>query len=162
MKNDLKNNYHLIDSNVLMYASDSESIFHEEAKQVLSACLGGGIKGVISHQNLLELIKVLIKYYKKSLQFALNTAGIYSREFSLQIISPLSTTYTLFDRFLSQSEQADIFDVYLAATAIDNGIDNIITNNPKDFIGIRELKVLSLKDTVKVLKAVTPKGSEES
>ena len=146
MKIDSKNNYHLIDSNILVYATDAESALHEEAKLLFSRCLEGQIKGVLAQQNLLELINVLVKYYKKESSFATKTARVYSDKFALRIISPLPTTFALFDKLSSQSKKLDTYDLYLAATALDNGVDSIITNNSKDFKGIEGLEVYGLGD----------------
>jgi len=34
----------------------------------------------------------------------------------------------------------------LAATALDNGVNSLVTNNKKDFEGIKGLRVYDLKD----------------
>lgn len=69
-----------------------------------------------------------------------------AREEMIKVILPLSTTTGLFVEILQGRDRNQIFDLYLAATAIDNDITSIVTNNPKDFAGISNFKAFGLKE----------------
>ena len=68
-----------------------------------------------------------------------------------RIIEPLPTTLFSFLTLLDKLEKPDIFDTFLAATTLDNDINCILTNNPKDFKNIQGLEVLNLKDLEKIV-----------
>jgi len=50
----------LFDSNILVYANNMDSPFHEPSKKLVEEVLNCRFKGVIAHQNLLELYAVAL------------------------------------------------------------------------------------------------------
>lgn len=78
-----------------------------------------------------------------SLREAFLNIGIYTASLTL-IFPKITTVVTLQD--LSKAKSAPrmkIFDLYLAATALDNGITHICTWNIADFIGIPKIEPVS-------------------
>lgn len=124
---------YLIDTNILVYSLDKTSPFFDKAAEVLSDCFRGEVKGVVAHQNLIELVAILVGVYKIPLLSALKDAAGFGSQANLKVIYPRSTTFLTFTRLLTKKRRVDIFDSYLAATMFDNGIKKILTRNVKDF-----------------------------
>jgi len=73
----------------------------------------------------------------------LSDLQIISTNFNLQLIYPYETTLFTFLNLIKGLKQRrkEFFDVFLAATMLDNGITNIITVNDKDFADIKGISV---------------------
>jgi predicted nucleic acid-binding protein len=55
-------------------------------------------------------------------------------------------SFSIFLRLLKEvNEPSHIVDIYLAATALDNGITTIVSFNDKDFTGIPDISVINPK-----------------
>lgn len=61
--------------------------------------------------------------------------------FEFEVLTPASATYQTFHQLIGNSTKTppDIFDFYLAATLLDNGINQLLTVNIADFAGITSL-----------------------
>lgn len=135
----------LCDSNILIYAYDSKSPFHEEAKSFLEE--KSEIKGEVclAPQVILELFGIITQKAKKPLKIstALQIIKEIKENENLLFISPLSVTYfkalELAEKY--EIKGRDIFDLYLVATMIDNGINQLATHNIKDFEKFSEISV---------------------
>ena len=128
-----------IDTNVLFYAIDRDSPFHEESRQVLEGLVEKQM-AVITQQNLVELMVALTKR-GLSLEEAFDIANSY-REI-MPVIKPVSGTLEL---FFEKAKAANLravrlFDVFLAATFLSNGVEFLYTYNEKDFKRIEGLKL---------------------
>src|SRR3989338_1161472 len=65
-------------------------------------------------------------------------------ELDIYIITPINKTHSIFFEILSNSsDPSDIFDYYLAATMLDNGINRILTINTKDFSKIPGIEAVN-------------------
>ena len=138
----------LVDTNILVYSLDRSSPFQKLAVEFFRLCEQGEFKGAVAHQNVIELINTLIRDYKISNRESLKKTRVLIDEGVLEIIFPLPTTLgRFFD--LAGKYKGKTFDLYLAATALDNGVEGIITNNPKDFEFISGFKVLTLGELKK-------------
>ena len=137
----------LIDSNVLISSYDVTEQQHKLSYLLLQQAMKGQMKGALAHQNLLEYVAVVTDSrrveHPLSLREAFLNIDIYTA--SLTLIYPKVTTVsTLQD--LSKAKSAPrmkIFDLYLAATALDNGITQICTWNIADFMGIPKIEAVS-------------------
>ena len=140
----------LVDTNLLVYLIDEKSEFYLSVFKFFEWVEKSNNTLVVAHQNILELMNTLIVDYKLELKEASDKANklLAGREF--RIIFPLPSTLDKFFSFLKKPGKRT-FDLYLAATAIDNGIDTIATNNKDDFLGVKEFKVLDLEDLKKVM-----------
>ncbi len=142
----------LVDTNILVYYFDEKSEFHDAVFSFLKKCIEKQVFIYIAQQNLIELSNVFLKDYKKNKEDIVKILSQLQREEMIKVILPLSTTTGLFIEILQGRDRNQIFDLYLAATAIDNGITNIVTNNPKDFVNIANFKAFGLKELGGVLK----------
>ena len=143
MKITSKENY-LIDTNILIYSLDRNSKFYRESRDVLEAGLKGEFYPIIAQQNLIELLAVLTKAYHVSLKSAIKDVISFANNFEL--ITPLPTTFGKFLQIIHSLKTGFYpFDVYLAATMLDNHVKRIITANVKDFQALGLEEVVGIK-----------------
>ncbi|NCN59130.1 hypothetical protein COW99_03725 [Candidatus Roizmanbacteria bacterium CG22_combo_CG10-13_8_21_14_all_38_20] len=140
----------LLDTNILVYAHNSSSELYEKAKEIRENSIAGKLKSVVSQQNLLEFYSVTTNPRKFKTPLtpieAINIIKEYQFGGSLKFILPnIETSLTfifLFSKYKKYIKRGThVYDVYLAATALSNGIEEIYTANDKDFMFIDELKV---------------------
>lgn len=134
---------YLVDTNILVYSVNQKSPHYSRARKLLEDGLEQGISFVVAHQNLIEFIAVLTRAYAVKLKNALLDAESFAARF--EVIVPLPATFERYARLVQKAKQTLYpFDLYLAATMLDNGVERIITANPKDFhdIGLKEVMAL--------------------
>jgi predicted nucleic acid-binding protein len=126
-----------VDTNILVYSDNKNSIFHERAKKFLEENLSNG-KLVVSLQNLLEYYSVItnpktqgslagdLKSARKRLDewLKLFKVVIPLNEVSFKIVSLLEAC---------PLKGAEIYDLYLATTMMAHKIDTIYTVDTKIF-----------------------------
>jgi len=132
----------LIDTNILVYAFDSSSPYHQTGASILRLCFKQKISGHITHQNITEFSKVFIEKYKISPLKLKPEIRKITHRLNLELILPTPQTLPHFIKLLkfSKVKGTHIFDLYLAATMLSNRINKIITFNTKDFAPIPELQ----------------------
>lgn len=151
MKNTLKGKW-VFDTNLLIYVLDDNSLFHKVAKSLFQLLLYAPVDtyesntkliGFVAQQNILEAQHVLVKQYKRNLKEANKIINDIVTSFQFHVITPMPTTYLHYNLLIKDSNKRalDMYDLYLAATMLDNGITHIITANEKDFVGIKRLSV---------------------
>jgi len=142
----------LIDTNVLIYSYDQTSKLHLPSYKFMEYAIGGEIPAVITHQNLLEFLAVVTNprrvKHPLSLDQAFQKIVIYATSFPL--INPLQKSFFTFANLILRykTTRQRIFDLYLSATALDNGINQICTWNTKDFLEINELVVKTPEEII--------------
>lgn len=138
----------LLDSNVLIYSQNEGSEFFDQAKKILLDCGVGLKEGVIAHQNVSEFIRTYYQVYKRPLKEVLVVADEFLFHSNLKVISPLASTVSTFIDLLKSGDSGkfDVYDYYLAATMIDNGVETILTANSKDFVKVKGIKVVDLRE----------------
>ncbi len=135
----------LIDTNVLIYSYDETQDLHSSSYTFLENAFFGLISASITHQNLLEFLAVVTNpkrvEYPLSTVEALEKIAVYAANFPL--ISPSAKTFLTFTDLFSRhpSIRERVFDLYLVATALDNGITQICTWNVEHLKKISELTV---------------------
>lgn len=133
----------LIDSNILIYAINTDSPKHKKSQQFLQENLRNL---EIAHQNILEAIRVLT-HQKFSNPMSLDMALMATQAISqsCRIISPTQTSYFLFLELIKKHRLVGnrIFDAYLAATALSNGVDLVATDNVSDFKKFKGFKIIN-------------------
>lgn len=132
----------LIDSNILIYALNSRSPKNEAAQ----AFIQSQKVLVLAQQNLVETLRILT--HSKFPQPVNPGEAIVSLKLITKhalIIGPnfdtVSLTYDLIKKYDVQG--TEIFDAYLVATAISNGITKIATHNEKHLKKYREVNVIN-------------------
>jgi len=123
----------LIDSNILIYAINISSPKNKVAIQFLKKHQNNL---VVAHQNIFETLRVLT--HPKFGQSAASKDAIksvMSIASSSKVITPNSKTHFLALELIERHNLISnkVFDAYLAATALSNEIDTIVTDNVKDF-----------------------------
>lgn len=133
----------IVDSNILVYSIDKYSPKHSKAQKFLEENLN---ILEIAHQNIFETLRVItypkfpnpmkLKDAIDAVERILKVCSIISPNWKTQ-----SITLELIKKYKLSSDI--IFDAYLAATALSNGINTIATDNVKDFKRFREIKVIN-------------------
>ncbi len=144
----------LIDTNVLIYSFDQENQFHLPSFNFLSFSISDeSSKIYLAQQNLLEFMSVVTNPKRVenplSIEDAFQKLIIYQTSFP--IICPLPETISTFSQLLKRypTFRERIFDLYLVATALDNGIQQICTWNKKDFLKISAITVKTPEEILK-------------
>jgi predicted nucleic acid-binding protein len=138
----------LLDSNILIYAHQSLSKFHQPSKSLRDRAMAGEIQICICPQVLMEFYAVItnskrvtnpilpedamnevVKYFQSK-----QILKIYSREDLLLKIIDLARKYKV--------EKHEIFDLQIVATMLSNGISKLYTYNYDHFARFTELEVL--------------------
>jgi predicted nucleic acid-binding protein len=133
----------LVDTNILIYAINADSPKHKQAQEFLVI---NHDKLEIAHQNVLEAIRVLThKSFSKPMRPEDALESVLSIARSCLMISPDESTYYLTLEFIRNYKLTGnrIFDGYLAATALTNGIAEIATDNTRDFGKFKEINVIN-------------------
>jgi predicted nucleic acid-binding protein len=131
----------LLDTNILVHATGAQSPRHVKAKELRDHAAAGQFEACIAAQILTEFYAVVTD--PRRFQPAL-TPGQAQRELrtylssALKLIVPKEMTLTrMLNLLASRSVRGGrIFDVFLAATMLDNGVQRIYTENIDDFKGI--------------------------
>lgn len=122
---------YLVDTNILIYAFDRSSPFHVSAREIIVEVIKKSKGILVAQQNLIEFCNVLHRQYDIPVKEVAKDAENIMRDFG--VIAPLSTTFHLFLSLLENNQHLYPFDLYLAATMLDNKITHIITANERDF-----------------------------
>ena len=133
----------LIDSNILIYAINADSPKNRSAQTFLKEN-SGNLE--IAHQNIFETIRVLTHpKFSNPMKLDMALKAVFNITESSTIISPDQNTYFLALEFIKQNQLSGnrIFDAYLAATALSNDINTIITDNVLDFKKFKGLKIIN-------------------
>lgn len=142
----------LIDTNILIYSYDETQELHPFSYTFLEHAFSGHISALIAHQNLLEFLAVATNpkrvEHPLTPDEALEKIAVYTANLSL--ISPLAKTFFTFTDLFSRhpSIRERVFDLYLVATALDNGITQICTWNVAHLKKISELTVKTPEEIV--------------
>ncbi len=133
-----------IDTNILVYAQDRKSPFYEKSRLLFAQAISGSLEMVVPQQVILEAHSVFIKAYKRSPKEVGALVGAIVSNFRMSVVCPLPTTLRRFGDLLSLLPSSnDVYDMYLAATLLDNGITQFLTANERDFTGIEGLYVVN-------------------
>ncbi|HEX8932354.1 MAG TPA: PIN domain-containing protein [Patescibacteria group bacterium] len=123
----------LIDTNILIYAINADSPKNKVAQEFIQ----NNVKNLeVAHQNIFESLRVLThpKFSHPMKQKEAQDA-VFAIVDACRIIIPNYKTHYLALEFIKEHNLLGnrIFDAYLAATALSNGIMKIATDNVKDF-----------------------------
>ena len=138
----------LFDTNILVYVHNRASLYHKTAYLLETQVLEGKLQAAISTQNILEFYSTVTSPQKINLPLSPQEAGRVIHDYlasPFQIIHPHAGD---FDRALYFSIERKIkgrkiFDLYLIATMLSNGIETIYTANDKDFRIFKEINAIN-------------------
>ncbi len=130
----------LVDTNVLIYAVDKDSKFHDGALQLLS---DPELKLFTSSKNLSEFLVVLTRHNSIHLSTEECVDILDSLLIDIMVLYATKITTKIFYELLKKYNPRGLWihDVEIASIAIAYGILTIATNNIADFNRIKELKV---------------------
>ena len=138
-----------IDTNILVYALDTESPFHLKAINFVNRTARGELEIGISPQVVGELYATITNPRKASHPLPPNEAiaaitSIWEAE-NIQRIFPKQQTLELTLDLVKhyQLKSMDFFDAQIVATMLDNGVTTIYTVNEQDFAIFKEIKALN-------------------
>jgi len=138
-----------IDTNLLVYAHNTASPYHTQAKAFVEAVMNtrdedGNLSVCLPAQVLMEFVHVITWQHLEaplSLSAAIQVVQDY-RDTGVAIISHQETQIQTFLALLTTlSTRKKVFDVALAATLKDNGITRLYTVNTADFEEFEFLEV---------------------
>lgn len=148
----------LFDTNVLVYAHDTTSRFHNDSATLLLQAFQQNIQGVLAEQNIIELYRILTNRVAMTSNAltptqaqALITTTYFNENF--EIIYPnASTIERLLNLAVSRNiTSAKIFDLRLAAIALESHIDHFATYNLRDFQRIDQLNAIDPQNLLTLL-----------
>lgn len=140
-----------IDTNLLVYAHNEDSEFHQQAVQFIERVFneydaGGRLAVCLSTQVLTEFMNVMTRQTLRrplSLQEAADLVQGYL-DTGVLVLSHKKTQMQTFLRILRQvTTRKKMFDVVLAATLKDHGVAGLYTVNTADFEEFEWLAVIN-------------------
>ncbi|MBI1864748.1 MAG: PIN domain-containing protein, partial [Nitrospirae bacterium] len=142
----------LLDTNVLVYAHNEDAPQHRAAKALRDDALDGRIRACLAHQNLLELFAVVTnpRRVERPLSpvMARDLADLYLAQPAFRLIHPTEETSAWLLGLLKEVpvRGARVFDLFLAATMLTNGVTAIATFNGADFSRVPGISVFEPGD----------------
>jgi predicted nucleic acid-binding protein len=130
------------DSNIIIYLLDDRSPFYKKTKKLFNSLLEDGISFKITQQNIIEIERVYISFYKQKPKDVVDKIEDFLEAFQFTIVTALPSTVYAYHRILKRVGKHPL-DVYLATTYLDNRINKIFTANEKDFRGIPKFKAVN-------------------
>ena len=133
----------LVDSNILVYSINSSSPKNKRAQKFILENINDL---EVAHQNIFESLRVLTHpKFPSPMKITSAIEAVESILKGLKIIAPSYRTHhialALITKHKLSSDQ--IFDAYLAVTALDNGIYKIATDNVNDFKRFTNIKLVN-------------------
>lgn len=131
----------LVDTNVLIYSIDEDSIFHTLSKKLIQ---NTNYSLYTTSKNLSEFLVVLTRgsEVSVSIEDALKTLENLIAVFT--ILYPSEASTNIFKELLSEyrPKGLKIHDFEIVSIGLQNGIKNVATINKDDFKGIKEIEVV--------------------
>lgn len=140
-----------IDTNLLVYAHNSDSEFHQKAVQFIERMFNeydadGQLTVCLSTQVLTEFINVMTRQTLQN-PLSIQEAAAVVQDYLDTGVLVLSHKETQMQTFLTLlktvTTRRKMFDVVLAATLKDHGVSGLYTVNTADFEGFEWLKVIN-------------------
>lgn len=139
----MKDNLALIDTNILVYAYDSVAgSKHSKAKELLKAAWEEG--AIVSLQNLCEFFVVITKKVEKPVSIKQAQEIVEDIIYSKEWVIIDRTCETIINSLeLVKSTNVHFWDAVIATTMLEFGIEDIITENVKDFSKIKQIRAIN-------------------
>jgi len=137
----------LFDTNILVYSQDIDDPRYTFCRSLVKQSEQGKIRGVVAVQNLIEFTAVMLNLAKikgksetKGIVRSLKSfkSGIFS------IIYPSDNALILYGELLEKyyTTSYRVYDIFLAATMLGNGINQIYTYNVDDFAAFPKIRAI--------------------
>ena len=137
------NNSVLVDTNVLIYATDADSQFHDRALRFL---LAPTIRLFTTSKNISEFLVVLTRNNEISLSTSECLEILNRLLIDIAILYPNPMTIKVFHDLIRKYNPRGLWihDVEIASIGITHGISTIATNNIADFKRIDEIEIMQI------------------
>jgi predicted nucleic acid-binding protein len=139
----------LFDTNILVYANNLDSPFHEPCRKLLDDALNGRITAYIAHQNLLKMYAVVTDKRRVENPLTPESANslisFYLSARNISILYPSPATFSVLGNLIANHNPIShgIFDLVLVALMIENNITTIHTANTRHFSNFKEIKAIA-------------------
>lgn len=121
------------DTNMLIYAFDiDEKIKHAKANALFSSVCNGEFKGLLSIQNLTELFYWFVRSKKVEIEIAEKIINDFI-ESKQWIIKDLDVERLKLGIYITKQHKMPFWDALICANAILEGVNEIYTENVKDY-----------------------------
>ncbi len=133
----------LIDTNILVYSINEESIFYEASRKLLKK---PNHSFFISSKNVSEFLAVVTKKIEELISVTKALEIIENFLTFSTLIYPNNFSFFFFQVLLRKYNPKGlrIYDFETASIALSNGINQIATMNTKDFEQIDEIELVNL------------------
>lgn len=137
-----------IDANIWVYTFNRQSALHLKSLRFVKQMQEVGL--VITPQTVMEIYNVITDKRKvelpltavKAADILISLMGSYGVQIAVPQITTAHSALMLAKKRKIRGDQL-IYDAFLAATLIDNGVEVLYTLNQKDFRGFGGLKVIN-------------------
>lgn len=142
----------LLDTNILVYAHNTDVPYHNQCSALRKQGFQGKIPVCICPQILNEFFAIITSPKRVTQPISTDQAVqeinkyLHAKEIIKIQPTPEATNITLSLLKKHQLKSQSIFDTYLVATMISNGINKICTYNARDFERFDSIKALSVED----------------
>ena len=138
----------LLDTNVLVYAADADSPFHQASKELRDRGMRGEVTLCLFPQILYEFFAVVtdprrVQNPRSQKEAAIEIERYYRSEHLLKLYPGpdlIRISLDLLKRY--EVRKQEVFDLQLVATMLSNGINRIFTFNHDHFSKYKEIKAL--------------------
>ena len=140
-----------IDTNVLIYALNEESSFHDQARKLLASVAENTYFGIVCWQNLTEFYAIVTDKRRFPRPLLPSEAMVEIKklfEMGIEVIGANQRARAIWSGILKvvMPKGQQVHDTFLAATFLSHGVDILVTENKADFEAIKNLKVLELSE----------------
>jgi len=141
-------NTYLIDTNILIYAYNTDSELHEPALNLMQEAINGEMDAYIADKTLYEFYAIVTdnKRVENPVEPSEAIEVIeFIRNSKIEVILPTIKTISILTQLLEKYNirKQKIFDAVLAAIGIENNIKIILTRNDKDFDFYEEIAAIN-------------------
>ena len=134
----------IFDTNILVYAQNQSDERYSECRKWVKKVEEEKCDGVLSSQNLVEFVAVVNNLKKLKKMRPKYETEEYCRNYRnvFKLVFPNVETVAVFEKLCKKYKGDRIFDLFLVATMISNGVDKILTYNVRDYKDIEEIEVI--------------------
>lgn len=141
----------LFDTNILVYAHNQDSPFHNKSLSLVNRAVTGEIKGILTQQNLLEFYSIITDKRRITKPLSVVKAQELVEDYlklPFDVIAPSKETIKILSLLCRKNKikNGQVFDAYIVATMLSHRIKNIVTANIKDFLVFTEIKVWDINN----------------
>jgi predicted nucleic acid-binding protein len=131
----------LIDTNVLIYAFDETSVFHQKSIEIFENTKNNLF---VATKNISEFFAVCTKL---NLDLEL-TLGFFSDiKENFTILKPTDQSLDIFEKLIKKYKPKGnkVYDIEIVSVMLSNQLKKVATANIDDFINISEIEVIEIK-----------------